>query len=70
MLRSAYSISGNVGNAYRSAHSCWCFTLSSVAVGYVLLLEKREEQKRRDLKEPEPFPQDCRLRRSLVDKLS
>lgn len=57
MLSLAYSIfQGNVGNAYRQRSQLLVFYFIFVAVGYVLLLEKREEGKRRDLKEPEPLP--------------
>ena len=57
MLSLAYSIvQGNVGNAYRQRSQLLVFYFIFVAVGCVLLLEKREEQKRRDLKEPEPLP--------------
>ena len=56
MLSLAYSIvQGNVGNAYRARSQLLVFYFIFVAVGCVLLLEKREEQKRRDLKEPEPL---------------
>ena len=57
MLTLEYSIfHGNVGNAYRQRSQLLVFYFIFVAVGYVLLLEKREEQKRRDLKDPEPLP--------------
>ena len=57
MLSLAYSIlQGNVGNAYRQRSQLLVFYFIFVAVGYVLLLEKREERKRRDLAEPKPLP--------------
>lgn len=57
MLSLAYSIfQGNVGNAYRQRSQLLVFYFIFVAVGYVLLLEKREERKRRDLLEPERLP--------------
>ena len=57
MLTLAYSIfQGNVGNAYRQRSQLLVFYFIFVGVGYVLLLEKREERKRRDLAEPKPLP--------------
>jgi hypothetical protein len=57
MLSLAYSIlQGNVGNAYRQRSQLLVFYFIFVGVGYVLLLEKREERKRRDLVEPAPLP--------------
>ena len=57
MLSLAYSIfQGNVGNAYRQRSQLLVFYFIFVAVGYVLMLEKREERKRRDLAEPKPLP--------------
>jgi len=57
MLTLAYSIfQGNVGNAYRQRSQLLVFYFIFVAVGYVLVLEKREERKRRDLAEPAPLP--------------
>ncbi len=57
MLSLAYSIfQGNVGNAYRQRSQLLVFYFIFVGVGWVLLLEKREERKRRDLAEPEPVP--------------
>lgn len=57
MLSLAYSIfQGNVGNAYRQRSQLLVFYFIFVAVGYVLLLEKREERKRRDLVEAAPLP--------------
>lgn len=57
MLTLAYSIfQGNVGNAYRQRSQLLVFYFIFVAVGYVLVLEKREERKRRDLVEPERLP--------------
>jgi hypothetical protein len=56
MLSLAYSIfQGNVGNAYRQRSQLLVFYFIFVAVGFVLLLERREERKRRDLAEPEPL---------------
>jgi hypothetical protein len=53
MLSIAYSIfQGNIGNAYRQRSQLLVFYFIFVAVGYVLLLEKREERRRRDLAEP------------------
>ena len=57
MLSLAYSIfQGNVGNAYRQRSQLLVFYFIFVGVGYVLLLERREERKRRDLAEPERLP--------------
>ena len=57
MLSLAYSIfQGNVGNAYRQRSQLLVFYFIFVAVGWVILLERREERKRRDLAEPEPLP--------------
>jgi membrane protein implicated in regulation of membrane protease activity len=57
MLSLAYSIvQGNVGNAYRQRSQLLVFYFIFVAVGWVLLSEKREERKRRDLAEPKPLP--------------
>lgn len=57
MLTIAYSVfQGNVGNAYRQRSQLLVFYFIFVGVGYVLLLEKREERKRRDLMEPETLP--------------
>lgn len=56
MLSLAYSIfQGNVGNAYRQRSQLLVFYFIFVAVGYVLLLEKREERKRRNLAEATPI---------------
>ena len=56
MLSLGYSIfQGNVGNAYRHRSQLLVFYFIFVAVGYVLLLEKREESKRRQQAEPEPL---------------
>jgi hypothetical protein len=50
MLSLAYSVfQGNVGNAYRQRSQLLVFYFIFVAVGYVLLLEKREEKKRQEL---------------------
>jgi hypothetical protein len=54
MLSLAYSVfQGNVGTAYRQRAQLLVFYFIFVAVGYVLLLEKREETKRQDLAERE-----------------
>lgn len=53
MLSLAYSVfQGNVGNAYRQRSQLLVFYFIFVAVGYVLVLEKREERKRRELEDP------------------
>ncbi|MGI9166336.1 MAG: glycosyltransferase family 39 protein [Pyrinomonadaceae bacterium] len=50
MLSLAYSVfQGNVGTAYRQRAQLLVFYFIFVAVGYVLLLEKREERQRLDL---------------------
>jgi len=47
MLTLAYSVfQGNVGNAYRQRAQLLVFYFIFVAVGYVLMLEKREEKNR------------------------
>jgi len=52
MLSLAYSIfQGNVGTAYRQRAQLLVFYFIFVAVGYVLMLEKREEKKRQELAE-------------------
>lgn len=57
MLSIAYSIfQGNVGNAYRQRSQLLVFYFIFIAVGYVLLSEKRQERKRRELVESDPFP--------------
>jgi hypothetical protein len=57
MLSLAYSIfQGNVGNAYRQRSQLLVFYFIFVAVGLVILLEKREEQKRRAPKEGDALP--------------
>jgi Dolichyl-phosphate-mannose-protein mannosyltransferase len=49
MLSVAYSIfQGNVGTAYRQRAQLLVFYFIFVAVGYVLMLEKREERQRQD----------------------
>jgi hypothetical protein len=49
MLSLAYSIfQGNVGTAYRQRAQILVFYFIFVAVGYVLILEKREEKKRQE----------------------
>src|SRR4030095_2660072 len=49
MLSLAYSVfQGNVGTAYRQRSQLLVFYFIFVAVGYVLMLEKREEKKKRD----------------------
>ncbi len=50
MLSLAYSIfQGNVGNAYRQRSQLLVFYFIFVAVGYVLLWERREERKRAEM---------------------
>jgi hypothetical protein len=52
MLTLAYSVfQGNVGTAYRQRAQLLVFYFIFVAVGFVLLKEKREEKKRRELEE-------------------
>ena len=54
MLSLAYSVfQGNVGTAYRQRAQLLVFYFIFVAVGYVLLLERREERKRREIAERE-----------------
>jgi hypothetical protein len=54
LLSLGYSVfQGNVGTAYRQRAQLLVFYFIFVAVGYVLMLEKREEKKKRDLFEPE-----------------
>jgi hypothetical protein len=54
MLSLAYSVfQGNVGTAYRQRAQLLVFYFIFVAVGYVLMLEKREEKKKRQLAEKE-----------------
>jgi hypothetical protein len=49
MLTIAYSVfQGNVGTAYRQRAQLLVFYFIFVAVGFVLMKEKREERKRRD----------------------
>ncbi len=57
MLSLAYSVfQGNVGTAYRQRAQLLVFYFIFVAVGYVLMLEKREERKRVELATGEKFP--------------
>jgi hypothetical protein len=52
MLTLAYSVfQGNVGTAYRQRAQLLVFYFIFVAVGFVLIKEKREERKRRELEE-------------------
>jgi hypothetical protein len=52
MLSVAYSIfQGNVGTAYRQRAQLLVFYFIFVAVGYVLLFERRQERKRQELAE-------------------
>jgi hypothetical protein len=52
MLTLAYSVfQGNVGTAYRQRAQLLVFYFIFVAVGFVLVKEKREERKRRELEE-------------------
>jgi hypothetical protein len=54
MLTLAYSVfQGNVGTAYRQRAQLLVFYFIFVAVGFVLIKEKREEKKQRDLEERE-----------------
>jgi hypothetical protein len=54
MLTLAYSVfQGNVGTAYRQRAQLLVFYFIFVAVGFVLLKEKREEKKQRDMEERE-----------------
>lgn len=54
MLTLAYSVfQGNVGTAYRQRAQLLVFYFIFVAVGFVLMKEKREEKKRRDVEERE-----------------
>jgi uncharacterized membrane protein YfcA len=53
MLSLAYSVvQGNVGTAYRQRAQLLVFYFVFAAVGYVLMLEKREAKKRRRRLEP------------------
>ena len=65
MLTLAYSIyQGNVGTAYRQRAQLLVFYFIFVAVGYVLLREKREEKKQQVdalRQHPEEPPRDRRL---------
>ena len=55
MLSIAYSIfQGNVGNAYRQRSQLLVFYFIFVAVGYVLLWEKREERRRLEMANRQP----------------
>jgi 4-amino-4-deoxy-L-arabinose transferase-like glycosyltransferase len=55
MLSLAYSVfQGNVGTAYRQRAQLLVFYFIFVAVGYVLLLEKREEKRRQQASSPVP----------------
>jgi hypothetical protein len=54
MLTLAYSVfQGNVGTAYRQRAQLLVFYFIFVAVGFVLMKEKREERKRREIEERE-----------------
>ena len=56
MLSLAYSIfQGNVGNAYRQRSQLLVFYFIFIAVGFVLVAEKREESKRRELEDTDPL---------------
>lgn len=55
MLSLGYSLfQGNVGTAYRQRAQLLVFYFIFAAVGYVLMLEKRDEKKKRDLAERKP----------------
>jgi hypothetical protein len=68
MLSLAYSIfQGNVGTAYRQRAQLLVFYFIFAAVGYVLVLEKREEKKRHQMENPlinQRFPISVLERRS------
>jgi hypothetical protein len=68
MLSLAYSIfQGNVGTAYRQRAQLLIFYFIFAAVGYVLVLEKREERKRERMENPmidQSFPISVMERRS------
>ena len=54
MLTLAYSVlQGNIGTAYRQRSQLLIFYFMFVAVGYVLMKEKREDKKRQELAEQE-----------------
>lgn len=54
LLSLGYSVfQGNVGTAYRQRAQLLVFYFIFVAVGYVLVIEKREEKRKRDLAERE-----------------
>jgi hypothetical protein len=56
MLTLAYSVfQGNVGTAYRQRAQLLVFYFIFVAVGFVLMKEKREERKRQELEERQEF---------------
>ena len=62
MLSIAYSIfQGNVGNAYRQRSQLLVFYFIFIAVGYVLLAEKRAERKRRETVETDHLPPESQL---------
>ena len=64
MLSLAYSIfQGNVGTAYRQRAQLLVFYFIFVAVGYVLMLEKREERKKREQEEKEALRRGPRTKR-------
>jgi len=57
MLSLAYSVfQGNVGTAYRQRAQLLVFYFIFVAVGYVLMQEKREDRKRQELLKQKPPP--------------
>ena len=61
MLSLAYSVfQGNVGTAYRQRAQLLVFYFIFTAVGYVLLLEKREEKRRQELIKPQIIAADER----------
>jgi hypothetical protein len=68
MLSLAYSVfQGNVGTAYRQRAQLLVFYFIFTAVGYVLVLEKREERKRERMENPlinQSFPISVMERRS------
>jgi len=58
MLSLAYSVfQGNVGTAYRQRSQLLVFYFIFIAVGYVLMQEKREERRKLEIAEKEVFPE-------------
>lgn len=69
MLTLAYSVfQGNVGTAYRQRAQLLVFYFIFVAVGYVILFEKREERKRLEIAEKEALANRMTTRqRPVID---